>query len=616
MDICLNNDFEGNIIEIPGIEQDPNEFFFKYRSNYEDYIIGINLDYNKNKIIISIAFKNINKIVIRKVFTYEGIEKFDPEFFIPFKGNILILFKFITRLLLANLIDFVTTKKENKNLYYLILNCLKDNSIRPIKIDLNNNFVKEIIIDRNPEDKNNKKAIKFKINDKDKTNQEYKIALKIIEHKYQNSEIYKEIEIKFTNEIDHQVYYDYLNSQDIFDRPIPYYQLFNNSIEDVLDDLNIIIRHNNYYYEEHNQYIKLFFHVFNIKKSSTEPLFPIFIEKSLKRERTYNEFQSKMKEYFQNKLNMAQHLEKIENIDEQSEEKAKKKSIKIKKEIKNNSQISFMKNFLNMNKNLNSNNDENKNNNPIKNENNEQEIQSQSNNKYNNIEKNELIKPIFIIKEPNIKNNTNNNFKSNLLEQEYKTSKGDSYFMNRKRNMDLKLDMFFEKTKKIEENKLSENKEVILNNNENNNINNKNDNYPLENKEKKSKNEKKDKKKDKKENKKENKKLNIDKFKKEENKKSSDINMSFKLNKKGCYNIKKSEVMKAYLNLLYIHPLDNNDEYIVIENKEGKKFYLCKICQKFFNSRYLVRKHQWSIHLKPFREFIQKELKSQDKNKI
>ena len=31
MEKCLNNDFEGKIIEIPGIEQDPNEFFFKYK---------------------------------------------------------------------------------------------------------------------------------------------------------------------------------------------------------------------------------------------------------------------------------------------------------------------------------------------------------------------------------------------------------------------------------------------------------------------------------------------------------------------------------------------------------------------------------------------------------
>ena len=74
--------------------------------------------------------------------------------------------------------------------------------------------------------------------------------------------------------------------------------------------------------------------------------------------------------------------------------------------------------------------------------------------------------------------------------------------------------------------------------------------------------------------------------------------------------------MKAYLNVIYEHPLDKNDEYEVIKDKSGKEFYLCKICKQFFNSRYLVRKHQWIIHLKPFREIIQKDLKSEYKNKF
>jgi hypothetical protein len=328
-----------------------------------------------------------------------------------------------------------------------------------------------------------------------------------------------------------------------------------------------------------------------------------------------------MKEYFKNNLFMEQYSEKIENnekisygIGEQCEEKVQKENKKLKKENKNNSQMSFMTNFLNMNKNLNSNNDDNINNSAINNENNEQKVQSQSNNNNNNIEKNELIKPQFIIKESNIKNNTKNIFKSNLLEKKYEKSKDDSSFMNQKRHFDLKIDMFFDKRKKIEDNKLSENKEFILNNNENNNINNNNDiikksgNYSLENKEKKSKKDKKDKIKDKK--------LNIDKFQKEDNKKSENINMSFKLNKNGRYNINKDEVMKNYLNLIYSHPLDENDEYEVIKDKEGKEFYLCKICRQFFNSKYSVRKHQWSIHLKPFREIIQRELKSEYKNKF
>jgi hypothetical protein len=266
MEKCLNNDFEGKIIEIPGIEQDPNEFFFKYKSNFKNYIIGINLDDPKTSIIISIALKNINNIVIRKPLTYKEIENFDPEFFVPFKNDIFILFKFMTRLLLANLIDLVKAKKGNKNLYYLILNCLKNSNLKTIKIDLNNNNdAKEIIIERTSEDKNNNKEIS------NKTKQKYEIKLRKIEYEYENSEIYKEIEIKFTtiNTIENKVYYDYLNSQEIFDRGIPYYNLFNRSIEDVIDDLNIIIYHKNYYFEEHNNSIKFFFKVFNIRKSGT-----------------------------------------------------------------------------------------------------------------------------------------------------------------------------------------------------------------------------------------------------------------------------------------------------------------------------------------------------------
>jgi len=307
---------------------------------------------------------------------------------------------------------------------------------------------------------------------------------------------------------------------------------------------------------------------------------------------------------------MEQHSEKIEDIEEQNEEKAKKKNKKIKKEIKINPQISFIENFLSMNK-----NDENKNNKAKKNESNEQKNIRQNNNKYNNIEKNELVKPKVVLKEPNIKNNAKEEFKSIIFEKEYETSKGDSSFMNQKRHIDLTIDMFFEKRKKNEENKLSENKEIILNNNENNNNNNdiikKPNNYSSKNEEKKTKKEKLDKK-----GKKECKKLNIDKFQKEGNKKSEDINISFELDENERYNINIDKVKKDYLNLVYVHPLDKNDKFEVIEDKKGEKFYLCTICKKFFNSRYSVREHQWSIHLKPFGEKIQKDLKSQYKNKI
>ena len=589
---CLNNDFEGKIIEIPGNENNPDEYFFKYKSYCKGYIIGINLNYNNTGIIISIdsKYKN-NNIPIRKLFTYEEIEKYDPEFFKPFKGNIIILFKFISRLLLVNLVDLEIKIKGNKNLYFLILNCLKDCELRPIAINLNNDDAEKIIIDRTSVFKNNNKKIKLKTNNKIKDNKNYKIELRKIEHEYENSEIYKEIEIKFikinNNNGVNEVYFDYLDSQDIFNRDIPYYELFNGSIDDVFDDLYIIIFHKNFFFEKCKESIKFSFFVFNNSKKSNDPYISNFIE-ALNRERENNELQYKMKEYFDYKLKMKQNSEKTENINDQNKEKAKKENKKNKKEIENNSKMSsYLLNFLSMKKNIKSNNDENKNNNELKNENKDQNIQKQNNNKYINIEKNELIEPKFL-NESKINNNINNILSNNLLEKKHETSKDDSSYTNQKRYRESTLEMYFGKSKKIEENVSSEKKEIILNNDENNNNSNNKDII---------------------------KKLNIYKPIKGENKKSEDMNMRFKLNENGCYNIDKDEVINFYLNVLYEHPLDNDEEYEIIENKEGKKYCLCKICKKFFNSKISVREHQWNEHLKPFGRKIQNDLKSKNKNK-
>ena len=582
MEICSNKDIEGKINKISYKEQNSNEFF----SNYKDYKIGINLDHNETNIIISIfERKDINERILQKYFSFEEIFNFDVEFFEPFNNNILILFKFITRLLLANLIDFKVIKEGDKNLYYLNLNCLKDSCLRTITIDLNDDHAKEINKGSAPAVENNNKAIKVKMNDNKKNNQKYLIELRKIEHEYENSEIYKEIEIKFTNIKENRVYYDYLNCQDIFDSPIPYYQLFNGSIEDVYDDLNIIIFHNNYKFEENKYSIKFWFQVFNIGKSSIEPYFFIFIE-ALNRRRLDIEFQSKMKEYFQNKLKKAQHSEKNENNDEQSLEKSKKDNKKTKKQI--NPQILFMQNFLSM-KSLNS--EENKNNNKIKIENKENKEKKNINeNNKNIIEKNK----INTFNEPNIKNNSKIFFNCNLIEKENKTDKIDSFLSNQKNLTDLKIDNFFIKRKRKEDNN-----ECNLNNNNNRYNNNKNDNIKKSNNNSLEIEEKK-----------EDKKFKVDKSQKEINMKSENEKMNFSLDENGCYNINIDEVNQKYLQLLYVHPLDNDKEIKNIKNEGGEQFYLCTICDTFFNSKNLVREHQWKIHLKPFGEAIQKELKS------
>jgi len=605
MEFCSNKDFEGKISKIPYMTQNLNNSFFEYKLNSKDCIIG--LKYDNAYIIISIALKNINNIIIQKFFTYEGIEKFDLEFFKPFNGKILLLFKFIIRLLLANLIDFKIIKEDDKNLYYLTLNCLKNSTLRPITIDLNDDDTKEINKDSAPVVENNNKGIKMKINNiNKKSNQIYKIELNENEHKYENSKTYKEIEIKFINTKENKVYYKYLNFQEIFDLS-PYYQLFNCSIEDVFDDLNIIIYHNNYYFEENNQSIKFFFQVFNVRKNRIEPYIFIFI-RALENERTDSELQLKMKLFFQNELSMWQYSEKIENINEQNEKKVIDDNKKIKNQKKNNSQMLFLENFLNKkNQNLNSSNKENKNNSEIKNKNKEQGDINESNK--NIIEKNKFENKQIIINEANIKNDSKNFFICNLIEKGNKIDKNDSFFMNQKRRTDLTIDNFFIKGKKNEENKdfnfiKIENNNINKNINDNkknmNNIIEKSSNNFIEIEEKKEN--------------KENKKLNIDKDQKESNKILKKKSVEFKLDNNGCYNINKDQVTKKYLKLLYVHPLDNDDEIKNIKDEEGKLFYLCIICDTFFKSKVSVREHQWEKHLKPFGDKIQKELKSKIKN--
>jgi len=603
MEFCSNKDFEGKISKIPYMTQNLNNSFFEYKLNSKDYIIG--LKYDNGYIIISIALKNINNIIIQKFFTYEGIEKFDLEFFKPFNGKILLLFKFITRLLLANLIDFKIIKEDDNNLYYLILNCLKNSSLRPITIDLNDDDdAKEINKDSAPVVENNNKGNKLKINNiNKKSNQVYKIELSENEHKYENSKIYKEIEIKFTNIKEKKVYYKYLNFQEIFDLS-PYYQLFNCSIEDVFDDLNIIIYHKNYYFEENNQSIKFYFQVFNVRKNSIEPYIFIFIQ-ALERERTDSELQLKMKIYFQNDLSMWQYSEKIENINEQNEEKAIDDNKKIKNQNRNNPQMLYLENFLNMkNQNLNSCNKENKNNSEIKNKNKEQRDINENNK--NIIEKNKFENNQIIINEANIKNDSKNFFFCNLIEKDNEKDKNDSFFMNQKRHTDLTIENFFIKGKKNEENKdfnfiKIENNNINKNNNDNkknmNDIIKKSNNNLIEIEEKKK-----------------NKKSNIDKVQKDSKKISKKKSMDFKLDKNGCYNINIDQVTNNYLQLLYVHPLDNDDEIKEIKDEEGKLFYLCIICDTFFKNKNSVREHQWEKHLKPFGDKIQKELKSKNKN--
>jgi uncharacterized C2H2 Zn-finger protein len=310
-----------------------------------------------------------------------------------------------------------------------------------------------------------------------------------------------------------------------------------------------------------------------------------------------------MEEYYKNKLKKKKKKENPDNINEQNKKKGKKENKKTKKKI--NPQKLFMENFLSLNKKLNSDTEKKNKKNEIKEENNEQRDINENNNKYNNLGKNILLKEQIVINEKNIKSISNNNF--NLLEKENEINNDDSSLMNRKRHTDLKIDMFFSKMEKNEENNLKKNENYInenINKNNNNIMNNNNNikkvpsNYSLDIIEEK----------------KEYKKLNIENFQNKIFNKSENINMNYKLDENGYYNINKDEVINNYFNIIYVHPLDNDDEYKIIENKKGEHFYLCMICPKFFDDRDSVREHQWENHLKPFGQKIQNDLKSKFEN--
>ena len=312
---------------------------------HKNFILKIDKEIEDKKIIISISLNNITHI---KNLSFEELEKIDRYFFIPFNKNYLLLYKYLIRLLTAGLFD-IDINKENNEKLSLNLYCLRKNKLRTIKIDVPRiNLIKNetgedmsknlktIIIDSYSE--SNSPSHKYTKKNKIK----YNIELKKFINKYEENKEYKEIEIKIErktfniNKEEIAIYYDYLDSHDIFGQSIPYYNLFNNSFDDVFDDLNIIFYHKNYRVERGKDFIKLFFKVFNF--GDGEPYTEIFIQ-ALNRKRTNNELLMKMERFYEQSNN--EKIEKDKN--QESISINNEKSNKTKKITK---EENFLKSFL------------------------------------------------------------------------------------------------------------------------------------------------------------------------------------------------------------------------------------------------------------------------------
>ena len=627
-----------------------------HKSIFKDFIIEICK--NNNKIIITIADKNTKNVRNQKSFSFEEIEKYDSTFFLPFNRSIDILFKFLTRLLLAQLI-YVEICKERKDIIFINLICLKNNEIRSIKIDIpsinfENNFNnirndkinKEKVIEKYSYNNNNniiednfnvasapvvssiKKNInKYNIHSNEmKFNKKYNIELSKKENQ-NGGKTYKEIKFEISSISDNNIrFYNYLNHLEIFNdkvkEAIPYYSLFNDSIDDVFDDLNITIKNGNYRFDVSNKSIKLFFQIINFGNGGNKEPYKFIFVRAYKGERTEEQLNAKMEEYF-SELN-----DKKENQNQKSEihvdkkidgaNKIKEKDSNIKADNKNKMDSqTFLTEFLKL-KNTNiekqNNNLENHSNN-LKNHNNNLEshnlkgsffnISANDENWLKNDSKNKNEKKFKKIKAKgkstnnnnnennsiNCNKNNNNNHNNNKSKDiRISNDKINNFYhdsktlLGNKRTKDLKLDNFMQKSNNniIEKN----HKEKAKNDNEKINQSIEHIKNKASKKEEKNENDK------------------ISNSEQKDNSKNH-----FHLNGKKKYNINKNSIMKKYQ---YSHDLDKDDEWETIEDEVGNKFCLCKICNVFFKDRYSVRKHQWDIHNKPFGEVIQEELKNKN----
>ena len=565
----------------------------------KNYLIQIEKDPKKEKLIIYICLNSINNITHKKSFSFEDIENIDPTFFFPFKDNFILLYKYLIRLLKANLFN-LEINKENKEIMSIQLFCQRKNKLRAVKIDIpsinfkekdsrNNKInyfdkINENMIhfnsDTETEEINKSKDEKYNIGDapapksnKKKNKAQYEIEIYKLTSLYEEKKEYKEIQInireKTTNLNNKEpiCYYAYLDSHEIFGQSIPYYNLFNFSIDDVYDDLKIIIYHQNYRFERGKNNIKLFFKVFN---GQNEPYSEIFIL-ALNKARTEQELLIEMKNYFESNEN------KIES---------EKKRI-IREDIQNdefrgkNKEENFLNNFLKLNENVK-----------------DEKGQNLENDKIN------PIKSEIISNKSELKNNNNqNNFNMNKNENKKNNTKT---LLNHKRNnyYDNNLEMYYKKEvnvinqfkiEKIIQNSLKMEKDNSLNKSDS----------PESNKDKENKSPKKKK---------------LKKIKKKDEKKKNNAKKSkkFKLDKNKRYNIDRDSIISQYTNIFYTHPLDNDDELEKIFNPLKQEFYLCNICKVFYKDRYEVRVHQWDEHLKPFDEIIQNRLRQlkNEKNKL
>ena len=362
-----------------------NFFEIKYAS--KTFRVFLSLDTKKNLIIISITYADISNknTIYENSFSFKDISTGIEEFFIPFKNDMIILFKFIERLFIAKLV-YIKINYNNSDDYlslsfYVMMDCRehliqltipKKNEDNSKNSNSNNSSLKsshynfDNIFNNtlNKERKNCNSAplpfflgetpkakddIKDKdINLKSETGELSSFIYKIKKLNYQITIWKNEIKSMKFKEIVFQIceieenktkceYKEYFNLIDFFETAKPYYDLFNYSIDDIYDDFIIIFYNKNYEIFKAKDRIKLYYFIPNIIDFGGKSVFyklSLFIDK-YEEDRTNEEIKIKIENYYIEMYKIIQKEKKnkkkeSKNINKYKEEKENKKEEKEK----------------------------------------------------------------------------------------------------------------------------------------------------------------------------------------------------------------------------------------------------------------------------------------------
>ena len=264
-----------NQSEIP-IEVNPFQNYFEIKSSSKLYNVFLSLSFSKKIITFSISHKDLNNKIIlyEKSFSFTDISTENEDFFIPFKNDIVNLFKFIERLFMTKLVsiknnynhsmDYILLlfyiAKENKEFqiqFQIPKKCINNIKISSSKYEENNikniyisNFKKRQNFDcapvpfltgvtPKPEGGNKNKVIIGDNNLFYFTKKKYNFCINI--YKYEiKSKHYKELVLKVSEKDEEKKenieYCSYLNLMDFISIAKSYYTLFNYNIDDIYDD--------------------------------------------------------------------------------------------------------------------------------------------------------------------------------------------------------------------------------------------------------------------------------------------------------------------------------------------------------------------------------------------